>query len=313
MERFLATPELRYTVFTFLRSLDLLHCAQVCRNWKDDALRMRELMGQLASMEEDEGWDDDGDYVIYNRLKTSVEDFDQERWRAFLKLTDKIHVLCISTFLLHPDSVDLVKTLVAAHGGPLFPNLRRFDIWSDAKILPMISLGLVPGLTSVMMNGMDACTSDDAFEEIFSQVAESCEGIQELEIVTHCAHSGPIFSVFPELRSLSYWSGKFSAESWSSLAKCRNLADLDLFLVSLEGVAEGSLAGDLEFACIKEIRITRMEKKAALVLLGGTKMPRLQSLQFEQIEFTEEEKTDLGDRLKARCPDLKQIDFIRKA
>ncbi|KAG9041660.1 hypothetical protein FS837_011924 [Tulasnella sp. UAMH 9824] len=105
----------------------------------------------------------------------------------------------------------------------------------------------------------------------------------------------------------------FSAESWSSLAECRSLAELDLLLVSLEGVAENSLAGDLEFAAIKEIRITKMDKKAALVLLDGTKMPLLQSLQLEQIEFTEEEKKDLGDRLKARCPDLKQINFASKA
>ncbi|KIO20002.1 hypothetical protein M407DRAFT_221778, partial [Tulasnella calospora MUT 4182] len=306
----------------FLLSRDLLNSAQVCRSWKDDALSvrwrfcsvgMRELMGQLASMEEEEGMDEDGDYVVYNRLEASVEDLDKERWQAFLKLTSKIHILCISTFLLHPDSVELVKELIAAHGGPLFPNLRRFEIWSDAKILPMVSLGLVPDLTSVMMNGMDACTSDDAFEDIFSQVAESCTGIRELEIVTECAHSGPIFNVFPKLKSLSYWTGRFSAESWRSLERCANLAELELFLVSLEEVAENSFAEDLEFGSLKELRITRMKKKAALVLLDGTRMPLLRSLRLEEVELTEEEEKDLSDRLKVRCPDLKQIDFVSKA
>ncbi|KAG8909955.1 hypothetical protein FRC01_006626, partial [Tulasnella sp. 417] len=306
MERFLATPELRYTVFTFLESSDLINCAQ--------ALGMRDLMGQLAPMEEEEGWDYDDDCIVFNRLQASVEDFDQQRWQAFLELTAKIHILCLSIFLLHPDSVELVKGLLAAYGGPLFPNLRRFEIWSDAKYPPMISWGLVPGLTSVKMNGLDFSSSEgDGFDVIFPQVAKSCDGIRELEIATECAEAGPIFSVFPKLRSLSYWLGKFSAESWSSLARCRDLAELELLLVSLGGVTESSLEADLEFASLKELRICRMEKKAALVLLNGTKMPLLRSLRLENIEFTEEEKKELDDRLKARCPDLKPIDFVVKA
>ncbi|KIO20003.1 hypothetical protein M407DRAFT_142465 [Tulasnella calospora MUT 4182] len=318
MERFIAIPELRYTVFTFLESPDLLNCAQVCRSWKDDALsvrwrfccvEMRELMGQLAWVYE-VGEDLDGDYSFYNKLEASVEDFDKGDWHAFLKLTAKIHILSMPSQPFHPDSVELVKELVATYGGPLFPNLRRLEILTSAKSSPMVSLGLVTGLTSVLMYGLDAYGDDDGFEEIFSQVAESCPGIRDLRIVTECARSGPIFSVFPKLRSLSYGMGMLFAESWSSLARCTNLAELGIWSVSLEEGAENSLPEGLEFGSLKELRIRKMDDEAALVLLDGTRMPLLQSLLLEKVELTEEEEKDLSDRLKARCPDLKHIDFV---
>ncbi|KIO20256.1 hypothetical protein M407DRAFT_10991 [Tulasnella calospora MUT 4182] len=259
------------------------------------------------------GEDLDGDYSFYHKLEASAEDLDKEHWQAFLKLTAKIHILFIPTMPLHPDSVELVKELVAAYGGPLFPNLRGLEIFNDAKCSPTVSLGLVPGLTSVLMDGLEGYGSDDGFEEIFLQVAESCPGIRDLIIVTECAWSGPIFSVFPKLRSLSYGMGMFSAESWSSLAICTNLVELGIWSVSLEEVAENSLAEDLEFGSLKELRITKMKKKAALVLLDGTRMPLLQSLRLKEVKFMEEEEKDLSDRLKVRCPDLKQINFVSES
>ncbi|KAG8911491.1 hypothetical protein FRC01_005685 [Tulasnella sp. 417] len=271
---------------------------------------MRQLMGQLAPMEEEEGQDDYGEYITFNRLKTSMKELDKEHWQTFLKLSSKIHVLSISSFFLHPDSVELVKELVATYGGPLFPNLRRFEIYGDLDVRPMVPLGLVPGLTSVELDGMDSFSGDDAFEEIFPQVAEKCKAIRALDIVTECAQSGPLFDVFPDLRTLSYRLGAFSAESWSSLAKCRNLRQLELSSVSLEEVGKESLAGGLEFSSLKELRMFGMERQAALVLLGDTGMPQLQRLRLERIAFTEEEEKDLTARLNARCPDLRRIQFI---
>lgn len=230
-------------------------------------------------------------------------------WQSFLKLTSKIHVLSISSFFLHPDSIELLKELVETYGGPLFPNLRRFEIWGDLQVIPMVPFGLVPSLTSVRLDGTDNFSGEDGFEDIFPQVAEKCKGIRELDIVTECAQSGPMFDVFPDLRSLSYRFGAFSAESWSSLAKCPYLRELELSGVSLEDVGEGSLAGDLEFRSLKTLCVSDLKGGLALVLLGSTGMPRLQRLRLEKVDFTEEEKKDLSDRFKARCPDLKQIDF----
>ncbi|KIO20255.1 hypothetical protein M407DRAFT_30102 [Tulasnella calospora MUT 4182] len=206
----------------------------------------------------------------------------------------------------------LVKELVVVYGGPLFPNLRRFQIYGDLDVRPMVPFGLVPGLTSIRLDGMDSFSGDDAFEDIFPQVAEKCKEIKELDITTECAQSGPMFDVFPDLRTLSYTFGAFSEESWSSLARCPNLRELELSSVSLGKVTEDSSGGDLEFSSLKELRVFRMEKQNAIVLLGGTRMPRLQSLRLEEIDFTEEEEKDLSDRLKVRCPDLKRIHFISK-
>ncbi|KAG9041659.1 hypothetical protein FS837_011923 [Tulasnella sp. UAMH 9824] len=321
MERFLATPELRCIVFTFLISRDLFNCAQVCRSWKGIALNvrwrcrdvgMRQLMGQLAPLEEEQEDDDDGDYVTYNRLQTSIEALDKAHWQSFLKLTSKIHVLSISSFFLHPDSIELLNELVTVYGGSLFPNLRRFEIWGDMQVPPMVPFGLVPSLTSVELDGTDSFSGEDGFEDIFPQVAEKCKRVRELDIVTECAQSGPMFDVFPDLRSLSYRYGAFSTESWRSLAKCPHLRELELSSVSLEDVGEDSLAGDLEFGSLTKLHVFDMKREAALVLLGGTGMPRLQRLRLERIDFMEEEKKDLSDRLKARCPDLRQIDFVSK-
>ncbi|KIO20004.1 hypothetical protein M407DRAFT_11127 [Tulasnella calospora MUT 4182] len=258
---------------------------------------------------QEESW---GTFLKRQRLQTSIEELDKEHWQTFLKLSSKIHVLCISSFFLHPDSVALVKKLVAVYRGPLFPNLRRFEIYGDLDVRPMVPFGLVPGLISITLDGMDSFSGDDAFEDIFPQVAEKCKEIRELNITTECAQSGPMFDVFPDLRTMSYTFGAFSAESWSSLARCPNLRELELRMVSLETVTEDSLGGDLEFSSLRELRVFRMEKQNAIVLLGGTRMPRLQILRLEEIDFTEEEEKNLSDRLKVRCPGLKRIHFVSK-
>ncbi|KAG8945650.1 hypothetical protein FRC04_000611 [Tulasnella sp. 424] len=302
--------------------MDLFNCAQVCKSWKDDALNvrwrycsvgMRQLMGQLAPMEEEEEHDYDCDYLVYNRLQTSLEEFDKDRWQTFLRLTSKVQVLSNSTFLLHEDSVELVKELIATYGGPLFPNLRRFNISGDSKIPPVIAFSLVPGLTSVMIDGMEPPSGDDGFEEILALVSENCKGIKNLELHPDCAESAPSFSAFPELRTLTYWSGPLSVESWSSLASCKNLAELKLFFPDLGEVEEDSLAEDLEFGALRQLDIFRMDKQAVIALLDGTRMPLLHTLRLEEVEFTEDERKDLTDRLKARCLALKRIDFVSKA
>ncbi|KAG8985702.1 hypothetical protein FRB90_004502 [Tulasnella sp. 427] len=318
MDRLFASPELRVSVFRFLQSSDLIKCAQVCRKWKDDALYvrwrfctvgLRELMGKLAPMEEEEGENEYGEFCVWSILQTSVAELGEDGWKDFLRLTAKVHIFSISTFLLHLDSVKLLKELLNSYGGPLFPNLRRFEIWSDSEFVPMIFLGLVPGLTSALINGMDACSSEDRFDEIFSQVSQSCGGIRHLELQTYCAQSGPVFNAFPELRSLDYWSGKFSGESWMSLARCNELTKVDLLHVQLEDIPEDLGAKSFEFPSLKELRISGTKKVETCLLLNNTRMPSLQRLQMKNIKLTEEEAKELRGNLKSLCPQLEHIEL----
>ncbi|KAG8985585.1 hypothetical protein FRB90_004613 [Tulasnella sp. 427] len=319
MDRLFASPELRVTIFRFLQSSDLIKCAQVCRKWKDDALDvrwrfcavgLRELMGKLAPMEEEEGENEYGDFCVVSGLpslgrrscdpepwtvawwsipQTSVAELGEDRWKDFLRLTAKVHIFSISTFLLHLDSVKLLKELLDSYGGPLFPNIRRFEIWSDSAFIPMIFLGLVPGLKSALINGMDACGSDDGFDEIFSQVSQSCSSIRHLELQTYCAQSGPEFDAFPELRLLEYSSRKFSGKSWTSLAKCKELTEEDLLHVELEEIPKDLEANSFEFVSLRELRISGTKKVETCILLNSTRMPSLQRLQLTNIKHTEEE------------------------
>ncbi|KAG8985584.1 hypothetical protein FRB90_004612 [Tulasnella sp. 427] len=323
MDKFFATPELRSTVFTFLRlSKDLFHCAQACRSWKDDALDirwrfrdvgLRELMGQLAPMEEEEEYGSYHEYWVYNRLQVSLEEVDKDRWTAFLGLAAKIHILSISTFFLHPDSIKLIQDLIKTHGGPLFLNIREIKIYSDDLVVPMVCLALTPGLISVGIDGTDRSAEQDGFEEIFSQVAQSCPAVKTLTIWTECAESGPTFNAFPELTSLEYSVGFFSVESWKSLTECRKLVALKLSGVEFEGDSESLEEEDLEFSALKDLHFHQMEKEDVQNLLTASKMPRLQKLRLEEVTFGDDEKESLSDTLKGSCPDFKQIEFIVEA
>ncbi|KAG8979333.1 hypothetical protein FRB90_008090 [Tulasnella sp. 427] len=317
MEHFFLIPELRRMVFMFLHSKDLINCAHVCRGWKDDALDVRwrfctvdliDVLAQLAPLHMEEVWEEGDQFCQLYTLQTNLAEIGQEDWDEFLKLTAKVHVISTIFFVLNPDSVELIHELVKTYGCPLFPNLTSFEMLGYHPMLPSVSLCLVPGLTSIKMKGDFLRGQEDGSNGILAQLLTNCTNIKYLDMETTCATSGPTFDAFPALRVLSYRFGKFSTESWRSLGKCTDLFELELVGIELQEISHRRGGEGLELRSLRELRISRIRKRNALILLAGTRMPVLQKLLMGK-DFTEEERKDLSDRSADLCPQLKWIEF----
>ncbi|KAG9028000.1 hypothetical protein FRB95_007006 [Tulasnella sp. JGI-2019a] len=288
-QRALKTPEILLSVFQRLEVNDLNELAQVCKiwspiaidiKWRTSRIQLSRVLARLAPFTAVKSQDD----TIRSFERTDIT---KEQWDRFQnEYAGKVTELDIDVSLASVSRC-AVEKLVQAHGGLLFPTLRKLridptfppdreDWWT-----PMAALVACPTLRSVEIAQGDS--DDEDMDGIIDAITAMAPHINDVSIETpeYC----PTYTAFSEVTQLTV-TGYFDHEAWMACASLPKLESLTLLeapsIIYYDHDVRWKQTYTVTFATLKTLRIDDgYEGRQAMFIVSifrNATMPLLQTI-----------------------------------